>query len=332
MYEFIIGIDVSKDFFDVSYYSNHDAIYLGQYVNSSSGFAKSIEDLKTKTELACSKWFICFENTGVYSKSLLEWLISKQINCREENPMQIHKSQGIRRGKNDKADSKVICLYAYRRRDSIQPTKLERPIITALKKLLSRRYLLVRQRTALINSLSEQKKLLDQDLLELFENQNIELILIYSSQIKEIERRIKALMRENEPMNRNNQLAQSVVGIGPITGAYIIAFTDNFNSFHQSRKFASYTGIAPFLHNQSGNKSGDSRVSQMANKRIKSLLSNGVNSAIQWDPEIRMYYERKISEGKEKGVVINAIKNKLIHRVFSVIDRQTPYVKSKYYT
>jgi len=38
------------------------------------------------------------------------------------------------------------------------------------------------------------------------------------------------------------------------------------------------------------------------------------------------YYERKIAEGKPEGIVFNNIKNKLIHRVFAVIKRQTPFV------
>ena len=65
----------------------------------------------------------------------------------------------------------------------------------------------------------------------------------------------------------------------------------------------------------------------MANKKMKSLLSNCANVAIMHDKEIRAYYERKLAEGKEKGSVINAVKNKLVHRVFAVIKRQTPYVR-----
>ncbi|MEE9374035.1 MAG: hypothetical protein V3V00_13370 [Saprospiraceae bacterium] len=68
----------------------------------------------------------------------------------------------------------------------------------------------------------------------------------------------------------------------------------------------------------------------MANKTIKALLSNGINSAIQWDGEINKYYNRKIAEGKAKGIVLNAVKNKIVHRAFAVIKRQTPYVKLTY--
>ena len=54
-----------------------------------------------------------------------------------------------------------------------------------------------------------------------------------------------------------------------------------------------------------------SNVSQMANKKMKSLLSNCILSTIRYDSEIMRYYNRKKEEGKESGVVLNAIKNKL---------------------
>ena len=49
-------------------------------------------------------------------------------------------------------------------------------------------------------------------------------------------------------------------------------------------------------------------------------------SAIQNNPEMKMYYLKRIAEGKNKMSTINIIRNKLIARVFAVIKRQTPYV------
>ena len=61
--------------------------------------------------------------------------------------------------------------------------------------------------------------------------------------------------------------------------------------------------------------------------RIKANLSNAARSAIQNDPELRLYYDRKAKEGKEHGVIMNAVKFKLITRVFAVVKRRTPFVK-----
>ena len=43
---------------------------------------------------------------------------------------------------------------------------------------------------------------------------------------------------------------------------------------------------------------------------------------------MRLYYQRKVAEGKEKESVINAVKNKLTLRAFAVIKRGTPYVNT----
>ena len=51
-------------------------------------------------------------------------------------------------------------------------------------------------------------------------------------------------------------------------------------------------------------------------------------SALRWDKEIKAYYERKVLEGKNKMGVINAIRNKLLLRIFAVIRDQRPYVEN----
>ena len=42
-------------------------------------------------------------------------------------------------------------------------------------------------------------------------------------------------------------------------------------------------------------------------------------SAIQVKGDIRDYYQRKVGEGKNKMSVLNAVRNKLVHRVCSVV-------------
>jgi hypothetical protein len=52
-----------------------------------------------------------------------------------------------------------------------------------------------------------------------------------------------------------------------------------------------------------------------AQKRLKSLFHLGAMSAIQVSGELQTYYQRKVAEGKNKMLVLNAVRNKLIHRV-----------------
>ncbi len=50
-------------------------------------------------------------------------------------------------------------------------------------------------------------------------------------------------------------------------------------------------------------------------------------NAVRYHAELRSYYKRKLEEGKGKMSAINAVRNKLLHRVVAVVRRGTPYVE-----
>ena len=204
MYAFCVGIDVSKSTIDVSYCKDREVLYLSSFLNEVDGFKDMVKLLRSKTESKVSEWLICFENTGVYSKSLLEWLCSMAIPCKEENPLQISKSMGIRRGKDDRIDSKKICQYAFEKRDIIDVSKLTKSLIINLQKLLRRRELLIKQKVALEVSLTEQKIVMAPTLLALFNEQNESLLGLYQAQLKQIEEAIKEVINEDEQTKQNS--------------------------------------------------------------------------------------------------------------------------------
>ena len=323
---FFIGCDVSKAVIDVSYHSDGAPKYLGQFSNNKKGFNSLLKRLSLVTRVQTNQWFVCFENTGIYSKPLFKWCVENSIPCREENALKISRSLGLRRGKDDKVDSIDICQYSFEKRDSIQPSTTPKPLIVKLKKLLSRRDFLVRQRQSLKVSLKEQKEFIDNEIFESLSSGNQLIIDAYNTEISNLEKTIQQLINSDSEIAANDKLARSVVGIGMVTSAYMIAVTNNFTTFSDARKFACYCGVAPFP-NRSGTRTGSTRISHIANKKLKSLFSNCIMTAIAYDPEISLYYKRKREEGKRAGVVMNAVKNKLIQRVFSVVKRKTPYVK-----
>ena len=44
------------------------------------------------------------------------------------------------------------------------------------------------------------------------------------------------------------------------------------------------------------------------------------------DTEMKAYYEKKVKEGKNKMLVLNSIRCKIISRAFAVVQRNTPFV------
>ena len=61
---------------------------------------------------------------------------------------------------------------------------------------------------------------------------------------------------------------------------------------------------------------------------LKKLLHLAAMSAIQCSEELRTFYNRKVQEGKNKMSVINAVRNKLISRVFVCIKDKRMYQKT----
>ena len=62
---------------------------------------------------------------------------------------------------------------------------------------------------------------------------------------------------------------------------------------------------------------------------MKSLLNMAALSAKRTDKELGDYYGRKVKEGKNKMLVMNAIRCKILSRIFAVIERETPFVNTQ---
>lgn len=330
-YTFFIGIDISKEWIDTAFSTGAKPTYLGRFDNNPDGFRKMVRELKKKTKTGKEEWLVCFENTGQYSKELLSCLHTEEIPRREENPGLMSSHLGLTRGKDDRSDAIGICKYAFRYRDELEVSVPVGEKCQRIKRLLARRDLLVKQRTVLRNDLRENKQGFSPGELAIMEDSTKELVKMYDRQIRDIELLIKSAISEDEKMKRNDELVRSVKGVGPIVSAYIIALTHNFQRFDKNaRKFACYCGIAPFPY-ESGKFKGGKHVSHRANKKMKSLLTNAASSAIMHDNQTKEYYNKKRGEGKAYGTVANAVKNKIVARIFAVIKRQTPYVDTYAY-
>ncbi|MCD8202664.1 MAG: hypothetical protein LUD48_03365, partial [Prevotella sp.] len=81
--------------------------------------------------------------------------------------------------------------------------------------------------------------------------------------------------------------------------------------------------VAPF-----GEQSGTSinkkpHVNFYAHKEVKAALVQACEIAIVYNPIIRRYAQGLQSRGKHHGVILNNVKNKIIHILFRMIQTQT---------
>ena len=282
--------------------------------------------IKSMTQEPCDNWLFCGEHTGLYSVCLSEFLLKKDLFLWLENPLQIKQSSGIKREKNDKVDSLDIALYAYRFQDKARAYQLPAKSLKSLELLLSFRERLVSNKQALLVSSTEIRRVLQRNTTARFiydqSQKDIERI---NKEIKEVERRMLEEIESDSELQENYELVSSIKGVALINTVAILIATQNFTRFDNSRQFACYSGMAPFGRQSGTSVNAKPRVSVLANKKIKVLLTQAARCAINYDPNIRQYYERKTKEGKDNWLILNNIRNKIIHRIFAIVKNKQLY-------
>jgi transposase len=254
------------------------------------------------------------------------FLIKKGLFLWLENPLQIKLSTGIKRDKNDRTDSRDIALYALRFRDKARRYQLPDAALKSLELLLSFRDRLLRNKHSLRVSSTEIRAVIQRDKTAryVYEQSKKDIDRI-DREIKDIEAKMKELIESSESMKENYALVSSIKGVAVVNTVAILIATQNFTRFDSSRQFACYAGMAPF-----GKESGTSiktgpHVSHLADKKIKVLLTRAALCAVIYDPNIRRYYQRKEEEEKNKRLIINNVRNKLIHRIFAPVRNRQLY-------
>jgi transposase len=113
--------------------------------------------------------------------------------------------------------------------------------------------------------------------------------------------------------------------VGNVLATELLIVTNEFLDITCPKKFACLCGVVPFDHSSGTSIKQRTHVSKMANIKMKTLLHMCAISTTCHDSELREYYKRRVNEGYPKMSAINAIRNKLIHRVFACVRENRPY-------
>lgn len=321
-----IGIDISKKTLDVVIYASNkkhsDATNYKCVSNDTKGFNTLLSCWKKK-KMSRKQVVVGMENTGVYGFDLRLFLEEKGIDYCCFMPLHLKLSWGLIRGKNDKVDAERIAYYTALHKDDLVFSKLSGSTILRLQELSAERKRFVVQRAGYEALLTEGKGR-TQTATHARARKMKEVL---DKEIKAVEEEMEELVEADPGLAQNYKLLLSIKGIGPTNAISTLIHTDNFRAFETARQYACYVGIAPFEHSSGTSVKGRTKVSHIGAKGLKADLSQAASSAIVWDKELKSYYERKIKEGKEYGVVLNAVKFKLVCRMFAVVRRGTPWVE-----
>jgi transposase len=289
----MIGVDVAKLKLDISMPDNQSIVI----DNNESGFKqllKTIPPMQT----------VCFvmEATGGYEKGLAHFLLSQGAAVSIVNAKRVRdyaKAIG-QHAKNDRIDAQVIRDSA----EMAQPKHRQQrsKIATQLEALMKRRDQLVKQRTMEKQHLEAANDPYTTRSIKKF-------IKSFDQEIERIEAEIKKLIAADDDLQKRIEKLIQVDGIGSVTASTLVSQLPELGQL-SNKQISALVGVAPFCRD-SGTMKGR-RIVWGGRALIRSTLYMATLSAVRFNPPVKAFYQRLITNGKLKKVALVACMRKLL--------------------
>lgn len=322
-FKHFIGIDISKEYFDAFLIAENGNRKHNQFSNTSKGVREFLKWFKGE-KLKIEDTLICMEHTGMYGKVLSTLLVAKKCNLWIEMSLRIIRSIGIQRGKNDKIDSERIALYALKNQENAVLFKAPKKALDKIRALLALREKMIVFKASLVRNVNELKSF-DKDICKTTQQYQKLAVKGINADIKKIEKELDNLIVQDTNLEKIFNNIVSVPGVGKITALFLICFTHEFTSFKNPRELACYCGVVPFEYTSGKSIRAKPKVHYMANKKLKKQLHMCALSSVMHNPEMKTYFNRKVEEGKNKMLILNNVRNKLIHTICACVRENRPY-------
>ncbi|UEG52604.1 transposase [Mucilaginibacter daejeonensis] len=326
-YTHYIGVDVSRNKLDFAVMHGRKLLFCREVQNETLAILSFIKDLKDIDGITFSKVIFGMEQTGIYTNHLLNTLKKVKAHVVLEDSVHIRNSLGKMRGKYDKLDAIRIATYLFRSRDDLKLWQQRRSIIVQLSHLSTLRFRLLTLQNSLKVPLKEQNEFLTPQIVKLHSVLCNDSLIALKNDVAKVDKAILELIASDERLKRLFEIITSVPYVGPVTATQIIVTTNEYLNITDPKKYASYAGVAPF-RKESGTAITSARVSPIANKKVKALLHICAMASVSRDSDLKTYYLRKTQEeGKPKMAMLNAIRYKIILRVFACLKQDRLYQK-----
>ena len=308
----MVGIDVSKDSFDVYAESSGHA----QYSNDRKGFKSFAKTL--------SKGRHCvMESTGSYHQCLALFLFESGVTVSVVNPLIIRRyiEMKLVHVKTDRSDAYWICSYGKEQGSDLRFWQPSKDYVEQCGALITVSMLLHKQSTALKNKLHS---------LESRGHTRGVAVRTLRLQLKRTKAELDKLEAEMEQLIKEHEgelftHITSIPGIGRKTAMFLIAITQGFEGFENHRQVVSYLGLAPTERTSGSSVRGTRRISKAGNPVVRNRLFMCSFTACQCNPQCRALYRRLVNKGKSKKLALIAVCNKLIKQAFAIARSGMPY-------
>ena len=319
-----VAIDVSKKWLDACLFVEKAEIREFPHVqveNSKEGI-KNLMSWLRKLGVVLRETSFMWEHTGGYGWLLRDVMHAKKYKFRIENPLEIKHRTGYSNDKSDHLDAARMADFLARYADRLKPSRMPSKKLLELEGLRNERKFYVKQRAALQN-----RKQTDFSKGEV--RRHMTLIKTYDEMIDRLEKKMNDIICSDDELFRTYDLLRSCPGIGNINAINFICITENGTSFENARQYASYIGVAPHSKNSGKSVHWKAKPSLCCDGQAKADLGMGARIVVEHDAEFAAFYKRKIQNNvNDKDIrrkVYNAIKFKMVLRMFSVVRRGYKY-------
>ncbi len=295
--------------------------------------------LTTKSQR--SQLLVCCEHTGTMSTFLVATCRRLGIACWRADSKTINDFAGkIVREKTDPADALRIATFCYRFADKYEPEQVDEHSIEAraaarrIEVLQGTRQQMIKARTAMLNRLEAIESfgfgvdLAGDDVLACQATDTMEQVIVcLNAQIKKLDALLEKAFQA-PAVAAKIKIARSCPGVGAVLGAELAITTHGFTRMLNPRQLATHLCVSPHEYSSGTSVKRRTKTSKKGNQSAKTILSMGALSSIRVNGAYKAYYDRKIAQGKHHLVVLNAIRNKILHTVMACIRKNTMYDKN----
>jgi len=324
---YILGVVVGKIRLEFCLLFGDKVLQQGEVMNETSAIRVALSLLLNEFHVSNDQLIICAEHSGQYNYPLIYTCECELYKLRLENPGRMkYYCSGLQPTKNYKLNCKQIAVYASRNVDKITMCQPPDSEVEHLKQAYNEWNMLEVDSVKLQSQLFEMKNYMSEEVFNVNAKRLVDLIKGLEVAIAAVENEIKCIFVCNSHLSRQMELLTSIEAIGRDVALKMIVETDAFTRFENSRQFCSHAGMAPMHKDlktvqhlqQNGNATGDKSIRFLLNQAVASILKKD-------DSELKSYFFRKVNEGKDEKVVINAIRVKLVARMFAVIRNNQNY-------
>jgi len=299
-----IGIDVSKARLDV-------AIRPSGQTESVSNDTAGIEAL-VKRLSESRPALIVLEATGGVERSVTRALASAELPVVVVNPRQVRdfaKATG-QLAKTDRIDAQVLARFAQAVRPALRPLPDE--VSWELRAGVTRRRQITEMIVAERNRLGATSKAI---------RKRIEAHIRWlESELDRADQDLDQSIRQSPIWQENQELLQSVPGIGPVISRTLLAELPELGQLNR-KQMAALVGIAP-LNRDSGTMRGR-RTIWGGRASVRAVLYMAALVASKRNAIIRAFYQRLRTAGKAPKVALVACMRKLLTILNSMIKHKT---------